>query len=355
MLTDVITQPEQATPEWLTGVLKEQGYLKSGRVTRLEEQGRHDMYALSIALAATYSDEVPRSTPTRFFLKMTQPDTAPLNNREVLFYTQIAPAMAESPSVHCYHAAYDLERGVYHVLLEDLSETHYTPPLALPPTRSQAAIMVDTIAKLHAFWWDHPDLGTKIGIRSTAVSIQHYIGRAADKFPRFADFMGDRLSKARRQMYELAFARHPDLLITRVINQNHLTFVHGDVHVANFLFPHYPEEARAYLIDWHTFDFEPQCWMGAADLAYMICHYWFRERRQAMQQDMLHRYYERLQEHGVTTYSWDEFWYDYRLSAIISLYIPVLRSNPHNAWNWYPQFEKATSTFEDLNCAELLN
>jgi hypothetical protein len=86
----------------------------------------------------------------------------------------------------------------------------------------------------------------------------------------------------------------------------------------------------------------------------MICHYWFPERRQALERDMLNRYYRRLQENGVTNYTWDEFWYDYRLSAIISLYIPVLRSNSRNSWNWYPQFEKATSTFEDLNCMELL-
>jgi len=111
---------------------------------------------------------------------------------------------------------------------------------------------------------------------------------------------------------------------------------------------------RIYLIDWHTFDFEPQCWLGASDLAYMICHYWYPERRQTLEIDLLKRYHERLLEYGVADYSWEALWYDYRLSAILSLYIPVLRSNPRLAWNWYPQFEKATSAFDDLDCAELL-
>lgn len=355
MSTQVITQLEQVTAKWLTQVLKEQGYINSGKVTSLQERGRYEMYASSILLEATYSDEVPKSTPARFFLKMTQPQTAPLNNREVVFYTQIAPSMPKSPAVHCYHAAYDNELGSYHLLLEDLSESHYTPPLALPPTRSQAEMMVDIIAKLHAFWWDHPYLGTKVGMSFSEKSIRQLIGIAERKFSWFVDFMGDRISKARRRMYELAFARHPDLLIARTINQNYLTFVHGDVHVANFLFPYHPAESRAYLIDWHTLDFEPQCWVGAADLAYMICHYWFRERRQTLEMDMLKRYYHRLQENGVTNYTWEELWYDYRLSAIMSLYIPVIRSNSKNSWNWYPQFEKAISAFEDLDCAALLS
>ena len=51
---------------------------------------------------------------------------------------------------------------------------------------------------------------------------------------------------------------------------------------------------------------------------------------------------------------WDAFWDDYRLAAITSLYIPVLRGHAGNSWNWYPQFEKATSAFEDLGCREFL-
>ena len=74
-------------------------------------------------------------------------------------------------------------------------------------------------------------------------------------------------------MYERVFERHPDLLIARVLNAKNLTLVHGDVHVANFLFPYHSQTTQAYLIDWHTLDFEPQCWLGAADVAYMICHY----------------------------------------------------------------------------------
>lgn len=37
MITEVITQPEQVTAEWLTQVLKEQGYLNKGNVISLHE------------------------------------------------------------------------------------------------------------------------------------------------------------------------------------------------------------------------------------------------------------------------------------------------------------------------------
>jgi len=354
MNNQVITQLEQVTPEWLTQVLKEQGHIKQGGVINLQEVNRYDHYGLSVRLEATYSSDVPKTLTTRFFLKMTKPETTPQNNREVIFYTQIAPLMPESPAVDCYHAAYDSETGVYHLLLEDLSDTHYSLPLALPPTRFQAEMMVDTVAKHHAFWWDHQTLGKEIGTMPTAKFIRQWVRIAKEKFAWFVDFMDDRLSKARRRMYEQAFECHPDLLIARVLSGKNLTLVHGDVHVANFLFPYPSPSTRAYLIDWHTLDFEPQCWLGAADVAYMICHYWFLERRRVLEKDILERYYQRLQENGVTDYTWDEFWYDYRLSAISSLYVPVIRSNQHNSWNWYPQFEKVASSFEDLNCAELL-
>ena len=337
MNKQVITQLEQVTPDWLTEVLKQQDYLKQGKVIRLQEVNRYDMYGLSISLMVTYLNTVSKTLPSHFFLKMTKPETAPLNNREVIFYTQIAPLMPQSPAVDCYHAAYDPENGVYHLLLEDVSETHYTIPLALPPTRIQAEMMVDTLAKYHAFWWDHQALGKEIGSMSTEKSLRQWIQKAEKKFGWFVEFMGDRLSQARRRMYECAFESHLDLLLSRLQMGRNLTLVPGDVHVANFLFPHQTQTNRAYLIDWHTFDFEPQCWLGAADVAYMICHYWFAERRQVFEKEILKRYHQHLQENGVTDYTWDEFWYDYRLSAIISLYVPVLRSNRYNSWNWYPQ------------------
>lgn len=42
MSHQIITQLEQVTPAWLTQVLKEQGYLKQGRVIDLQEVSRYD-------------------------------------------------------------------------------------------------------------------------------------------------------------------------------------------------------------------------------------------------------------------------------------------------------------------------
>ena len=329
MTTEVITSATQVTPTWLTQLLREKGCLTMGEVVKVTQKERYDMFSTSIVLEAAYSSDASEATPERFFLKMSQPETQPLNNREVMFYTQVAIMMPESPAVRCYDAAYDAEAGSYHLLLEDVSQTHFSVTHPLPPPRFQAEQMVDLLARFHAFWWDHPRLGEDAGALVTDCFIKNYIKLVENKFEQFVDFMGDRLSSKRKKMYEQAFARHPTLLIERIVNQKHITFVHGDAHTWNFLLPKADNDGRIYLIDWHTFDFEPQCWLGAGDLAYMICHYWYPERRQELEKELLGRYYRRLLEYGVADYSWNALWYDYKLSAILSLYIPVLRSNPH--------------------------
>jgi hypothetical protein len=85
-----------------------------------------------------------------------------------------------------------------------------------------------------------------------------------------ANFLGDRLSEAQRRMYELAFARHPELLIRRSIEGKNITFVHGDAYTGNFLFPKPDGSGRILLTDWQTFDRKWRCRMGVFDL--VVCH-----------------------------------------------------------------------------------
>jgi hypothetical protein len=86
----------------------------------------------------------------------------------------------------------------------------------------------------------------------------------------------------------------------------------------------------------------------------MMAHWWYSERRRSLEKDLLRQYLNRLHEQGIKDYNWEQLWYDYRLSVIESLYVPALSGGGEDKYNWYPQLEKATSAFEDLDCAELL-
>lgn len=120
----------------------------------------------------------------------------------------------------------------------------------------------------------------------------------------------------------------------------------------NFLFPHDLEKDTVRLIDWQS----SEVGIGPADLAYMMALHWFPERRASLEVPLLRRYHTRLTESGITAYSWENCWYNYRLSAINNLLIPVWQwfvKLPASLW-WH-HLERGFLAFEDLQCAELLD
>ena len=59
----------------------------------------------------------------------------------------------------------EAKRG--HLLFEDVSKSHYhgkeVKREVHPALQAEAELIVDAFAPFHAFWWDHPLLGTEVG------------------------------------------------------------------------------------------------------------------------------------------------------------------------------------------------
>jgi len=69
----------------------------------------------------------------------------------------------------------------------------------------------------------------------------------------------------------------------------------------------------------------------------------------------LRHYHERLIEHGVEQYSWDDLWLDYRLCVMKQLFEAVWGwSVGQNTSIWWNHLERISLAIEDLNCLELL-
>jgi hypothetical protein len=66
---------------------------------------------------------------------------------------------------------------------------------------------------------------------------------------------------------------------------------------------------------------------------------------------------KRSEQRGVSGYSWEQLWDDYRLCVAMGVYIAVEycrgRYNPETQWVWLPMLQKALTACDDLNCAEL--
>jgi thiamine kinase-like enzyme len=251
------------------------------------------------------------------------------------------------PIPYCYDAVYRANTETFHLLLEDLSATHFELEPPLPPLQPQCEQLVDVLAKIHAYWWDHPRLGLTISKFPTPESEREIILEIA--FPAFVDFLGDRLPGQRRKIYEDVMAAWP-ILTERLTTHTNLTLCHGDAHCWNFMYPR-KEPDTVRLIDWEALRVS----LGTDDLAYMMALFWYPEHRAQVEQTLLRRYHHHLQSNGVGDYNWDDCWFDYRLSVMRMLFEPVWWwATKHPAFIWWDRLERVILAFQDLDCAELL-
>lgn len=82
---------------------------------------------------------------------------------------------------------------------------------------------------------------------------------------------------------------------------------------------------------------------------------WYPERRRRVEAPLLRRYHDALASNGVTGYSFQALWEDYRLSVIWRLAVPVWQSSVKlGPWIWWSHLERILMAFDDLGCEELL-
>ena len=151
----------------LTDVLRHSGDVSDGRVESVQVEARNPLISSVGRILPVYSgtsDAAPRS----LFFKTLRDDLGGAllrgHRRKAEFYASAAPRTPPDLLPRCYDATFLDEGLVFHLLFEDLSDTHeIVLAWPLPPTLAQCERIVQTYARFHAFWWDHRDLGTSVG------------------------------------------------------------------------------------------------------------------------------------------------------------------------------------------------
>jgi len=355
-MENVVTTSEQVTPEWLTSVLRKNGFLKRGKVINVRDKLTKTLVVSVVSrLEVDYSANASVSAPSKLFLKISRPNlsqaiSSELNSQEVKFYRTIAPEMNDPPFIRCYDAAYSSEHDRSHLLLDDLSETHFQPESPQPPSKLYCELAMECMARLHAHWWEHPQLGKEIGELFDESKLNAFVGRVEKNVISFIDFLGDGLLAKRRKIYDLLLSSKYKIW-GRLTDATGLTVTHGDAHWWNLLYPHDTDKHRVRLFDWQLWHVD----VGARDLAFMIALGGYAERRAATEQNLMRLYYESLIAHGVGNYTWDDCWNDYRWSAVRNLNIPVIQwSEGRSAELWQGNLERAMLAYEELECSDLL-
>ncbi|TFV77148.1 DUF1679 domain-containing protein [Bradyrhizobium frederickii] len=347
--------PAVVEPARLTAALRRGGVLDAGAVREVKVLHQRDTLVSHIVrLGLRYVGE-SAGAPHSLILKTANSAFAEKlangGRREVEYYTQLTPSMPPGLVPRCFDGHFDEDSLTWHLLLEDLTDSHdVAAAWPLPPSRDQAIAIVTTLARWHAAWWDHPGLGETIGTWMSTDDSARLMETFAGHYDRFADLLGDRLSEERRTLYR-RFIEKAEQLLQRYHSHRHVTITHGDAHTWNFLLP------RAGVTDAvRIFDFDQ--WrinVPTHDLAYMMATQWYPERRQALERILLNRYYEMLNAHGVTGYTRGALDQDYRRSVLWHITKPVWQ------WSinippviWWNNLERVMAAVDDLGCEELL-
>ena len=344
-------------PSRLSEILRSSGALKSGEVIGVEPGAAISNRGLVSEVArlnVTYSPDATGDMPKALFMKASREDTHPelrdAARHEAEFY-RLAAQLSDLPIPRCYAAEADAGNGRSLLITEDLSDTHYSRALPIPPSNQECELIIDALARLHARLWGDAGLGVELGTRMTSDRARQEADRLVQTLPAFYDFLGDTLLPEQRRVYEgivsSSFLRSS---FDRHIRLAGVTLIHGDVHTGNIMLPRNPACDDVKLIDW-------QLWgvgVAALDLAFLMLH-WSTERRAALERPLLERYHTALLSHGVGGYTWQDCYDDYRRAVITMVLVPIgqFRRGLPSGVIWFG-LQDATAAFRDLRCAELL-
>jgi hypothetical protein len=355
--SDVITSVEQVTSAWLTDALTESGALENGAVKAFDVDAGETRLSANARLKLTYTPGSQGALPAKLFLKMVNTEAADgsFGASEINYYFRDYLGVQGVPFIRCYGAAYSEAQRRYHLLMDDVSDTH-VPSIERPLSLEHGLALAEALATLHAHWWGRPRLAAGGSPIPSAEAILRYVSisqpGAGHILASCADQLQPHWLEAIRQLYE----QHPRLMIERTRDENGFTLVHGDLNAFNVLIPlegHRP----IYLIDRQPFDWNLTTWLGVNDFAFALVIDCEPDVRRQLEQPILRHYHEQLLKRGVIGYSWERLWEDYRLSMAMCIY--VLTEWSRDALNvdampiWMPMLHRTMTAFDDLQCGKL--
>ncbi len=212
----------------------------------------------------------------------------------------------------------DPDNGISALLLEDLSHLR-TGLQSTGYTVAEAKSTLMQFAHQHATWWDHPELGgmTWLPAWNEPAMVEFATGAYAQIWPACAAAFEDSLpTEAVRLGGQLA-----DILgdMMNRVAAPPFTLVHGDARHENLLFDPADESAPPYVVDWQFV----ARGRGVMDVAYYLTQSGPPDIAAAHERALVERYHDELCRGGVSDYSLEDCWEDYRRFAYYALVYPV--------------------------------
>jgi hypothetical protein len=317
---------EQITPEWLTAILSEGGHLGAARVTgvTLTEIGAgRGFVGLTLRIVPEYDRPAP-DAPQSLVAKLPTPVAydpsygpliALLYSTEIQWYRDMAPTCPVRVP-RCYGGVMAPDEGCFVLLLEDLGHLGMLDQ-ATSCSDDQARVIVRELARLHARWWEHPDLRTSPWLPQPEFQLEMVGGLIDLAWASFWERLGPRLDPRFEEVGLRLRAQVRELVADGAASAS--TLVHGDYRIENFMFGEPGTADELVVLDWQI----AGRGSGARDLAYFTAQSLTPEARRRLEPGLIRLYHETLAAEGVTGYSVDNLALDYKRGLLIAMWIPV--------------------------------
>lgn len=219
---------------------------------------------------------------------------------------------------HCYHVELGADMTSFILLLEDLAPAEQGDQLA-GADMHQMEQAVDEAAKLHAHFWNRPDVLEQSWLRygeNNRAFIREFVPQV---YPTFCERYEGRLSAEVLGLGHDLVAKWSDYLEDTGAHPK--TITHNDLRLDNMLFS--DADGRAIVVDWQTLGLGA----GPTDVAYLLgTSFADANERAAQEEALVRRYHEALLRGGVKDYPWEACWLTYRASAFSGFIMAVVAS-----------------------------
>lgn len=336
-------RPEAITAEWVTAALSASS--PGVEIERVEILDQHSGTTGRMRLGLGHA--AGSNGPGTVFVKLPPFDEAQrrlvartdMGRREARFYSELAD---EAPLriPRCHFAAHGPDPTEYIMVLEDLEAGGCTFTTRAEPHRAdQNRQIIESMARLHAHFWDDPRFDDELSWVQPAMRGSYgatLVGNA------LAQFGGD-FPPVFTDLCHLYFENHER--IAELFDEGEQTLIHGDTHSGN----QFVDGDRVGLYDWAVISRSP----GIRDVAIYLGNSCPTDLRRAGQDEWIRAYHEVLVDSGVDAPAFDLLWDRYRRGVLYAWVAATTTASMGDTWQPLEVgmlgMTRATDTCADLD------
>jgi hypothetical protein len=318
----------EISASWMTDVLRGVGILRQATVRAVDIHAiGQGLGFLSGRARVTISyDQAEEGAPATVVVKlpasvkecMEFAESTHAYEREIRFYREVAPRTPiRVPRM--YATIMEPADNAFILVMEDLKDLAAGDQVG-GMSRAQVLAAVQTIAPLHAQWWNGDQRQALPWVPSVEQQLKMLSltpNKIRTAWPLFLESFGDSLPPGGRALGERIIQHLEGILAA--FAKGTRTLVHFDYRADNLFIDDRTPKAPIVVLDWQL-----AMWaLGAYDVARLAGGSISPAERGGHHEEIVECWHRGLMAGGVIDYTQEEAWRDYRLSAVVATLNPV--------------------------------